>query len=257
MYNVLRPASVRAGLAGLFLLVLPGALVQAAEVKVLSGMGMRAILTQLTGAFERATGHQLNITYDTAGLVRDRLRRGEAADVAIMQRSLFETLPSQSLREPPSDLARSVIGLVGRAGAPQPDIGSVEALKQALLAAQSISYTDPANGGLSGSHFAKIIARLGIADEMRDKTRLGKPMARVSEGEVEYSVLQLSEILSLRNVQLVGTFPDELQDKTAVSAARLAASHEPEAGQALIGFLSGPAAAVVIKASGMEPLARR
>ncbi|MBN9080772.1 MAG: hypothetical protein BGP04_21090 [Rhizobiales bacterium 62-17] len=244
-------------LAGLVLLVASSSMAQAAEVKVLSGMGMRAILTQLTGAFEQASGHKLLVTYDTAGLVRDRLRRDEAADVAIMQRSLFETLPSESLREPPTDLARSIIGLVGRAGAPQPDIGSVETLKQALLAAQSISYTDPANGGLSGSHFAKIIERLGIAEQIRDKTRLGKPMARVSEGEVEYSVLQLSEILSLRNVQLVGAFPDELQDKTAVSVARLAGSHEPEAGRALIGFLSGPAAAAVIKTHGMEPIARQ
>ena len=245
--------------AALHALPVTGATVQAAELKVLSGMGMRAILTSVAGEFERRSGHTLTIVYDTAGLVRDRVRAGERVDVAIMQRTLLDDLLAQGKVERVSaaDLARSQIGLAARAGAQKPDIGSADALKDTLLKAQSIAYTDPANGGLSGSQFAKVLDRLGIAEQMKGKTKLGQPMARVVSGEVEFAVLQISEILPLKGVQLVGPLPEEFQDKTAVAAAIVAGAREAEAGAAFIAFLSSADAAGAIQANGMKPIGKR
>ena len=262
MQATLRPSTVSACttyVLAVLLALFAAAAAQAAEVKVLSGMGMRAILTSVAGDFERASGHKLSIVYDTAGLVRDRVRGGERVDVAIMQRTLLDDLLAQGKveRAGAADLARSQIGLAARAGAPTPDIATADALKSALLRAQSIAYTDPVNGGLSGSQFAKVLDWLGIVEQMKAKTKLGQPMARVVSGEAELAVLQLSEILTLKGAQLVGPLPQEFQDKTPVSAAIVAGTREREAGAAFIAFLSSADVAKAIRANGMEPLATK
>jgi molybdate transport system substrate-binding protein len=242
-------------LAAAVVLLMPIATAHAVELKVLSGNGMKAILGDLTGEFERTTGHKLVIAYATAGLMKDRIRAGEVADVAVMQRYLLDDLLQQGRIVPSStiDIAHSPIGVFGRVNLPKPDISSVEGLKRALLAAKSITYTDPVNGGLSGSFFPTVLERLGIAEQMKPKTRLGSPGERVSTGEVELGVLQISEILPLTGVQLIGPLPEQLQGNIAVSAAVISGAHQPDAGTTLIKFLSSPAAAAVIKAHGMEP----
>jgi molybdate transport system substrate-binding protein len=225
------------------------------EIKVFSGNGMKAIFGDLTEAFERTTGHKLIIAYGTAGLMRDRIRAGEIADVAVMQRYLLDDLFQQGkiVSASIADVARSPIGLFGPAGGSKPDISSIEKLRQMLLAAQSITYTDPADGGLSGTHFAKVLDRLGIAEQMKQKTKLGRPGVRVTNGEVEFGVLQVSEILPLSRVQLVGLFPEQLQDNTPVSAALINGAPQPKAGTEFIKFLSSPIAVATIKMHGMEP----
>jgi molybdate transport system substrate-binding protein len=195
------------------------------------------------------------IAYGTAGLMKDRIRAGEIADVAVMQRYLLDDLFQQGkiVRGSIADVARSPIGLFEPLGGSKPDISSVEKLRQVLLTAQSITYTDPADGGLSGTHFAKVLDRLGIAEQMEPKTKLGRPGARVANGEVEFGVLQVSEILPLSGVQLIGLFPEELQDNTPVSAALVNGALQPKAGTEFIKFLSSPIAVAAIKARGMEP----
>lgn len=242
-------------IAMIAMLVVPS-MVRAAEIKVLSGMGMKSILTGLTEEFERSTGHKLNITYSTAGLVKDRVANGEAVDVTLMQRYLLDELVQQGKVVSSSvvDISRSPVGLVGRANAVKRDISTVEAFKDTLLRAESLSATDPAAGGLSGSHFAKIIRQLGIADQVKSKTKLGQPSARVLSGEVEYAVLQLSEIIPLKGVQFIGPFPEQLQENTSVSAGIVNGSSRVEAGTALIGFLSSPTAIKVLEANGMVPV---
>jgi molybdate transport system substrate-binding protein len=152
------------GLVALVVLQLVVSAAHAVEIKVLSGNGMRTILGSVIDDFERSTGHKLQIRYDTAGLMRDRIHAGEIADVAIMQRYLLNELLDQGkiVRGSTVDVARSVIGVFGRTGGPKPDISSIEALKHVMLEAESITYTDPANGGLSGTQFAKVLEGLGI-----------------------------------------------------------------------------------------------
>src|SRR5437016_6204855 len=128
---------------------------EAAEVRVLSAAVLKPALNELAPAFERSTGHTLKITYESAGVVRTRVQDGEAADVAIIQKPVVEALAKQGKIVPASVavLARSGVAVAVPAGTPKPDVGSVDALKRALLTAPSVSYPDPGLGHASGIHF--------------------------------------------------------------------------------------------------------
>src|SRR5512133_2333590 len=157
--------------AALMLLLTCG-LAVAAEVKVLSAVAMRPVLDDLAAEFERTTAHKVTIDYAVAGELRKRIENGEFADMTILPRPWFEPLLAQGKIAAGSQmiLARSTVGVSVRAGAPKPDISSVDAVRRSLLTATSIVYADPARGGASGVHFAQVLAKLGIADEMKPKT---------------------------------------------------------------------------------------
>src|SRR2546427_3215610 len=140
----------------------------AAEVKLLSAEVMKHALAELTGEFERMTGHTLTIIYDSGGKVRTRIEAGEIAHVVIVQKPAAEALSEQGkiARGSIVNLARSGLAAAVRQGAPKPDIGSVETLKRSLLAAKSIAYPDPERGAASGIQFRRIIERLGIAEDV-------------------------------------------------------------------------------------------
>jgi molybdate transport system substrate-binding protein len=144
-----------------------------------------------------------------------------------------------------------------RAGAPKPDISTPEAFKRALLAAKSIVYTDPALGSPSGVHFAKVLERLGIAGEMKAKSKLHDGTSfnaeLVAKGEIELAIQQISEILPVRGADLVGPLPGDLQLTTVFATGIGTAAKEQAAAKEFIQFLASPAAAAVIKAKGMEP----
>jgi molybdate transport system substrate-binding protein len=146
-------------------------LAHAAEITVLSAVAMKPALDDLGREFERRTGQKVTLAYATAGIVRDRVRDGEAVDVA---RSAFDPLLAQEKIVPGSGVrvAQSMLAMAVCAGAPKPDISSVDALKRSLLAAKSIVYPDPAKGGATVIYAARVIGRLGITDEMKPKTRL-------------------------------------------------------------------------------------
>src|SRR5439155_24018671 len=137
----------------------------AAEIKVLSAVAMKAAIDDLAREFERGTGHAIKVDYATAGQVRDRIRDGEAFDVAIMPASAFDPLVAQGRIAAPSAtvVARSLVAIAVPAGAPRPDISTVDAVKRSLLAAKSVVYPDPAKGRATGIHAARVIERLGIA----------------------------------------------------------------------------------------------
>jgi molybdate transport system substrate-binding protein len=183
---------------------------------------------------------------------------GSAADRSALFVGFTATMAE---REPGSKLvlARVGIGVAVRAGATKPDISSVEAFKRALLAAKSIVYTDPAVGGTSGIHFAKVLDRLGIAQEIKAKSILNAqaaitPSAEiVARGEAELGIQLISEIVSVPGAELVGPLPAELQAMTVLSAGIVINAQEADAARALFKFLTSPAAASVIKAAGMEP----
>lgn len=227
----------------------------AGDIKVLSAMGMKSILQAVQPKFEAKTGHRLVIQYDTAGLVRKRIVEGERADVVFVQKTWMDSLKNASLAVDSSvrDLATSPVGLVARSGTVKEDISSRDKLIAVLRKAQSIGYTDPKAGGLSGSHFARLVTQLGMDAEVNRKAILGSPMARVSSGEVEYAVLQVSEILTLKGPEFIGPFPEELQETTPVSVAVLKAAESMAPANELVAFMEEPAVSEIFREKGMRP----
>ena len=229
----------------------------AAEIKVLSAGAMKSLVTELGEAFKQETGHTLSMTFDTAGAQSKRLAGGEPADVVVLTDVVIEQLADKKLVVTGSraDIARVGIGVGIREGAPRPDIATPDALKQTLLAAKSLVYLDPAGGATSGIHFAGVLQRLGIADQMKSKTILiptGYAAEVVARGEAEMCVHQISEILPVKGVTLVGPLPRELQKVTIYSGGVAAKAAQPEAAGAFIAFLTRPAFKPKLAAAGLD-----
>ena len=234
---------------------------RAAEIKVLATIGVQSVMEELAPRFEKASGHKLTITFGLGGALAKRVQDGEAADLLIGPRGAIDGLIKAGRLEPGSDsnLARSSVGVAVRKGAPKPDISTPDALKRALLAAKSISYSNPAFGGASGVHFGKVIERLGIVEEMKAKTRFppegGFTARLLANGDAELAVQQIGELISIPDVELLGPLPGELQSVTTFAAAIPSAAHQPHAARALIEYLQSPETAAVMKAKGLDPIA--
>ena len=245
---------------GFMFLLLVGIAAQAAEVKVLAALGIRPVMEDLGPKFERASGHQLAITFDTGPATVKRVRGGETADVVIIRRERIDGFvkDGKAAAGNVTVVARSRgLGVAIRKGAPKPDISSPKALKRTLLAAKSITYGDPGGGSSSGTHFAKVLDRLGIADDMKPKTvflpKPGPVGVLVANGEAEIAVHQFQVLIPVAGIEIVGPLPGDLQLTNVFAAAVMASARDAEASKALVNFLRTPEAAAVIKAKGMEP----
>jgi molybdate transport system substrate-binding protein len=236
----------------------------AAELKVLSAGAMRAALQELAPAFEAASGHKLKIEYATAGVIEQKVAANDEIDVAILTKPRLDKLVSGAkiVGGTTRTLARAEIGLAVKKGAPKPDISSVEALKKTLLNAKSIAYADPASGATSGSYLAQAFEKLGIAAELKPKTRLvsGTPTQgprvaeEVARGEAEIGLQPIGELIEVAGVDVVGPLPSDLQSPDMVYVAGSPfVSEQPIAAKALIDFLADPKAAAVYKAKGLQP----
>jgi len=243
---------------GFMLLLVLGIVAQAAEMKVLSAIGMQPVMEDLGPKFERATSHKLAITFDSAGGVVKRVQGGEPADVVVIPRQGIDGLvkDGKAAADSVTVVARAVLGVAVRTGAPKPDISSPDALKRTLLAAKSITYGDPAVS-TDGGHFAKVLDRLGIVNEMKSKTVFPKTPglvgALVANGEAELGVQQFQNLFSVAGIDVIGPLPGDLQDTVVFSAAIMGSAKDAAASKALVDFLRTPEAATVIKAKGMEP----
>ncbi len=229
----------------------------AAEIKVLTAGAMRAVVIELLPEFESKTGHKVVLDNATAGTLAKRIVDGEAFDVAIITPAIVDGLMQKGKIVPGSrlDLAAVGIGVAIKEGATLPDIKTVEAFKRTLLGAKSVAYIDPKSGGSSGIYFDGLLERLGIADAIRAKAKLkqgGYVAELVANGEAEIAVHQISEIVPVKGVTLVGPLPPEVQNTTIYAAGIGAAARDTTAAKALIDHLAGPAAATVLKAKGME-----
>lgn len=221
--------------------------VQGAEIKVLGAPPVRAVVTEMAEAFRQETGHTVAMAFQPLGITRQKLQAGEDVDVLILPDVAVDKLVAEGIvvAGTRTVIARLGLGIAVRQGAPLPDISTPEALKQTLLSAKSIIYTDPALGALGSVYFARVVLpRLGIADVMKGKTVLststfGGPEA-VAKGEVELSVQGISEILAAKGVSLVGPLPKDLQHISTFSACVAARSAVPEAARAFIAFLARP-----------------
>jgi molybdate transport system substrate-binding protein len=239
----------------------------AADVHVMISAGFYRAYSELGPAFERASGHRLVTTRgpsmgDSPESIPARLARGEAADVVILDGGAADELARRGVVRADSkvELAQSQIGMVVRAGAAKPDIGTVEAFRNTLLAAKSIAYSDSG----SGTYLANtLFAKLGVANEMAGKSRKvrgppsGEPVAAVvARGEAEIGFQQVSELIHIPGVTFVGTIPAELQPGFSFAGAITSTARQPEAAGALIRFLASPAAAPVITKAGLTPSGR-
>src|SRR6266704_3815791 len=223
--------------------------VSAAEVRVMISGGLTAAYTALVPEFERLTGHKVLTAYGpsmgtTVNAIPIRLERGEPADVVIMVGYALGDLVKQGkvIAETRVDLVKSPIGIAVRSGTPKPDISSADAVKRALLAAKSIAYSDSASGVYVST---EMFEKLGIADAMKDKARKipATPVGEiVARGDAEIGFQQVSELLPVQGIDIVGQLPSEVQKGTVFSAGIANVSKEPDAGNALIKFLASPAA---------------
>ena len=231
---------------------------RAAELRVLASVALTSALNELAPVYEKSTGDKLSIEYGLAAELKKRILDGETADVIILTRPMMDDLQRQDKLAANSiaNVAGTPVSVVARAGAPEPDISSVDAFKRTLLAARSIVYADPAKGGASGVYFAGVLNRLGMTEQLRDRTILvpGAQAAEVvARGDAELGIAQASEIVPVAGAKLLGPLPGELASTTVFTAGIGGASRSPEAAKALIRFLTGQQAAPRLKAKGVEP----
>jgi len=220
-----------------------------AEVRVLSAGAMKAMVTELSEGFQKETGHTVAITADTGGGLKRKVEGGEKADVLIAPDAVMDALTKSNhvVAGSRTDLAKTAIGVAVRQGAPQPDISTVDAFKRALLEARSIVYNDPA--------FAAVLERLGIAEAVKPKTVLwkgGYAAEALVNGQAELCVHQISEILPVKGVALVGPLPAELNKITVYASSLLASSPTPDAGRAFLAYLARPEFRAKFAAAGLD-----
>lgn len=231
----------------------------AAELKVFSTIGVQAALEELAPKFEKASGHKVTITWGTAALLVKRVQAGESADLYVLVKQSHDTLVKENKAAdgPDALFASSGMAVVVKKGAPKPDISTPETFKQSLLKAKSIAYSNPASGGASGVYFAKLLERMGIADQMKDKTKFPPPSGNsanlVVSGEAELAIQQEPEVMAVSGVDMVGPLPTELNNITLYTAGAGTGSQQVEAANALIKFLHSPEAQTVFKAKGLKP----
>src|SRR6476659_9352409 len=249
-----KPLSVTTILSGIFAMAVATSL-QAAELKVIVGGSMTASINAIAPQFEKATGHRLVSHFDSTPNIIARINSGTPFDVVVVPVDVFKDAAAKArfAPGPTVDIARVGYGVIVRAGAPKPDISTPDAFKSALLAAPSVAFL-PASA--AGSYVTRVFDRLGIAEEMKAKTKVQTAPAQiapaVARGDAELGVF-LTNVLIAPGVELAGPFPGDLQQELVFTSAIAADTSEADAAKALIDYLKTPAATAVIKAAGMTP----
>jgi molybdate transport system substrate-binding protein len=227
----------------------------AAQIIIYSTLACQHALHEIVPIFERASGHKVTITFEPGPDLMARLRSGLAGDLVIGPSDFTDALLKEGKLVAGSrvDFARSGSAIAVRQRASKPDVSTPETLKRALLAAKSVSYSR----GVSGLHFAGVLERLGIADELKSKLVIpqgGELVgAVVARGEAEIGVQQLSELLPVEGIEILGPLPGDLQRYMVYGASVLPGSIDPAAAREFVNFLKSPAAAAVFRKNGMEP----
>ena len=223
-------------------------------LKLLSSMATRELLNELVAQYERSSGQR--VTAEAAGGVdvAKRVRAGEAVDVVVLSSTAIDSLIAAGSLLPDSriDLVKSGVAIAVRTGASQPDVGSEEAVKRAVLSAKTLSYST----GPSGVYLEKLFERWGILEEIRSRIVVpppGKPVGSlVADGTVELGFQQLSELMTLPGIKVIGPLPPEIQTITLFSGGVSSGCDRPESGRALLEFMASPLAVAVKQQFGME-----
>ena len=226
-------------------------------MKGLFSNGVKSVLLDLLPEFERASGTTPAITWGSTATLMGEIGKGASGDLAILSDEAIDDLIRQGriISGSRVDLARSAIGIAVRQGAPKPDIGSADALKNALISAHTISYSKT---GISGVYFPTVLERLGIAAQVAAKTLIPTPGVLVGDlvakGDAELGVQQISELLPVPGLEIVGPLPAELQKLTVFSAGLFVGASEPQVATALVALLTSPSARPVYQRKGLDPV---
>ncbi len=229
----------------------------ATELKVLTAGAMKQVVLALQPEFEKQ-GHKLVVDNDTAGALLKRIESGETFDVLVVTPGAIDQLAAKGkvAADSKAIVARVAIGVMVRSGAPLPDISSVDAFRQTLLDAKSVAYIDPASGGSSGIYLDKLFEKMGIAHAVRAKAKLKRGGGYVADllvsGDAELGIHQISEIVPVKDVILVGPLPAEIQNYTTYAGAVSATARDAAAAKAFIDLLAGPAGGAVLREKGMD-----
>jgi molybdate transport system substrate-binding protein len=240
---------------GLALMFAP-TVANAAEIKVVSSVGVKLALDKLAPQFEGANEHKLKLNYGTAVPLKRQIEAGDTFDVVILTPPMIEELAKTGkvTAGTATNIAKIGIGVAVRAGVSKPDISTVDAFKRTLINAKSIAYSKE---GQSGTAMAAVIERLGLTAQLKDKTvletRSGMAAATVVEGKAELAFTLISEILPIAGAEFAGPLPAEIQTYVVFTAGVASGIKDAAAAQSFINFLKSPAAIPVLKASGMEP----
>lgn len=222
------------------------------DIKVMLSAAFKEAYLELLPQFERASGHMVTSLWVPSVQMMSRLKGGEIVDLVILSAAALEDLRQAGIVTERSDVAKSGIGAAVRAGASRPDISSGEAVKRAVLAAKSVVYST----GPSGIYLIGLFQRMGIAEKIQGKIRQvqGEPAGGVvARGEAELGFQQMSELLPVPGIDVIGPLPPDIQQITVFSAGLHASAQAPDAARALVKFLKASAAAPVIRKKGMEP----
>ncbi|HYC47509.1 MAG TPA: substrate-binding domain-containing protein [Burkholderiales bacterium] len=226
-----------------------------AAIDVMMTLAFKEAFVELAPRFERESGHEINGgTVPTAVMVR-RLKEGDRTDVVISSAAALAELIEAGVldRTSRTDLAACGVGVAVRAGAPRPDLSCAESFRRAVLGAESIVYSH----GPSGVYLNALFDRMGIAGEIASKVKRvqGEPAGGlVARGEAEIGFQQMSELLPVPGIDIVGPLPPEIQEITRFAGAVHARTKQPEAASALVKFFTTPDAREVMKAKGLEPV---
>jgi len=232
-----------------------GGVADGAELRIFGSRVTKMVIAEIGPQFEQATGYKPVVVTDVAAVMKRRIEQGEAFDLAVLVDFQTDDLikAGKLVAATRVDVMKAGIGVAVRRGAPKPDIGTIDAFKQTLLAAKSLTYLKE---GASTRHLARVFDQLGIAEALRPKTT--QPMTEsvsemVADGEVELGIIVIPNILSVPGADLVGPLPPELQSYIVFTAAVSAQSANQQAAKALIKLLTSPSTVDVIRTKGMEP----
>lgn len=227
----------------------------AADLTVWSGNGAKAAVVTLCKQFEQATGHKVAVHFEVNPEVQRKLEGGEAFDVVVGNPPTIDGLikSGKVVAGSKANFGRSGLAIAVRSGTPKPDVSSVDAFKRALLATKSVAFP---GAGASGKYFVSVVERIGLAEAMKAKL---KPMPAndtvevVARGEADMVVVVATRLTDVPGIDIVGPIPADVQTWIGFAAGLSAATKQPEAAKALIAFISAPAAAITLRAKGVDP----
>ena len=225
------------------------------NIRMLSTLGLMGAMRSLSSAFEAAHGIHVDADFAPTLALLKRLRDGEAADLVILTREGLDEMIGEGrvIAESAADLARSFVGIAVRAEQAHPDIATASALRNTLLAARSVAYS---RLGASGVYFARLIAQMGIAEEINAKATIveqGFTAERLVSGEADLAVQQISELKQVEGIEVVGPIPHDLQTPAVFSAGRMTNAENADAADRLLRYLASPEVVPVLRQSGLEP----
>ncbi len=239
--------------ASLILCALPSA--HADDLTILSAAAVRPALIEVPALFAQATGHRVTVSFGNATAIQNKVRTGDPVDLVILPPQQLDGLLSLVGSRTALGVVR--LGIAARLGSPQPQIGTPDDFKRALLAAPSFGMPDPADGSTSSTYLVKLLQQLGIADEMKVKTILfpdgTKALEAVAQGEIALTVAPITSIHVVPGVALIGPLPEVIQLKTVYAAALTKKSASSPAANALLQLLTSPDVATLFKQKGIDP----